>query len=52
MEHLRLTKVSDDKSEVLGFYFASNPTSRSTFYGNFHICKDEDSTMLTAALFA
>lgn len=38
IKHPGLTKVSDDKSDVLGFYFASNPTSINTFYENFQRC--------------
>lgn len=41
MKHLQLTKVSDDKNEVPGFYFASNPNSRNTFFMNFHRCGDK-----------
>lgn len=41
MKHLGLTKVSNDKSEAPGFYFASNPSFRNTFYGNFQVGKDK-----------
>lgn len=35
IKHPGLTKVSDDRSDVPGFYFASHPTSMNTFYENF-----------------
>lgn len=35
IKHPGLTKVSDDRTDVPGFYFASNLTSMNTFYKNF-----------------